>query len=202
MAASSTDGCVDDQDYNDGAQNDHPIGKLNARYRCLFAKPFHDYPPIFKQRLTKGEAPTEGSGPSIVALKVLLTGDGHTRQCVGLTLTHLLVSDDADEEVTVDAAEYLLNLLCCMQRWKNYLNRDQAAFAQLLRDIPGLQEQWATFTGQGGQSAADFAHFLDGEFRPRLLPRRKGPLQLVAKKSQPIRSGQQRRKKDEGPDAA
>jgi hypothetical protein len=57
------DGCVDDQDYNDGAQNDHPIGKLSARYRCLFAKPFHDYPPIFKQRLTKGEAPTEGSGP-------------------------------------------------------------------------------------------------------------------------------------------
>ena len=33
------DGCVDDQDYNDGAQNDNPIGKLNARYRCLFAKP-------------------------------------------------------------------------------------------------------------------------------------------------------------------
>ena len=68
LAASSMDGCVDDQDYNDGAQNDHPIGKLNARYRCLFAKPFHDYPPIFKQRLTKGEAPTEGSGPDIVAL--------------------------------------------------------------------------------------------------------------------------------------
>jgi hypothetical protein len=49
------DGRVDDQDYNDGAHNDHPIGKLNARYRCPFAKPFHDYPPIFKQRLTKGE---------------------------------------------------------------------------------------------------------------------------------------------------
>ena len=46
LAASSMDGCVDDQDNNDGAQNDHPIGKLNARYRCLFAKPFHDYPPI------------------------------------------------------------------------------------------------------------------------------------------------------------
>ena len=43
---SLVDGCVDDQDYNDGAQNDHPIGKLNARYRCLFAKPFHDYPAI------------------------------------------------------------------------------------------------------------------------------------------------------------
>src|SRR5215475_6923059 len=68
LAASSVDGCVDDQDYNDGAQNDHPIGKLNAGYRCLFAKPFHDYPAIFKQRLAKGEAPTEGSGPSIVAL--------------------------------------------------------------------------------------------------------------------------------------
>ena len=33
FAASSMDGCVDDQDYNDGAQNDHPIGNLNARYR-------------------------------------------------------------------------------------------------------------------------------------------------------------------------
>ena len=62
FAASSMDGCVDDQDYNDGAQNDNPIGKLNARYRCLFAKPFHDHPPIVKQRLTKGEAPTQGSG--------------------------------------------------------------------------------------------------------------------------------------------
>jgi hypothetical protein len=56
LAASSMDGCVDDQDYNDGAQNDNPFGKLNARYRCLFAKPFHDHLPIVKQRLTKGEA--------------------------------------------------------------------------------------------------------------------------------------------------
>jgi hypothetical protein len=42
FAASSMDGCVDDQDYNDGAQNDHPIGNLNARYRRLLAKPFRD----------------------------------------------------------------------------------------------------------------------------------------------------------------
>jgi hypothetical protein len=40
------DQCVDDQDYDDSAQNDHPIGKFSARYRCLFAKPFHDRPPI------------------------------------------------------------------------------------------------------------------------------------------------------------
>ena len=46
--------CVDDQDYDDSAQNDHPIGKFSARYRCLFAKPFHDRPPILKHRLTKG----------------------------------------------------------------------------------------------------------------------------------------------------
>ena len=45
FAASSMDGCVDDQDYNDGAQNDHPIGNLNARYRRLLAKPFHDFLP-------------------------------------------------------------------------------------------------------------------------------------------------------------
>jgi hypothetical protein len=36
---------VDEPDYNDGAQNDHPIGNLNARYRCCPAKPFHDFPP-------------------------------------------------------------------------------------------------------------------------------------------------------------
>jgi hypothetical protein len=37
--------CVDEQDYNDGSQNDHPIGDLNARYRCFPAKPFHDFRP-------------------------------------------------------------------------------------------------------------------------------------------------------------
>jgi hypothetical protein len=37
--------CVDEPDYNDGAQNDHPIGNLNARYRRFPAKPFHDFPP-------------------------------------------------------------------------------------------------------------------------------------------------------------
>jgi hypothetical protein len=55
LAALSMDGVVNNQDYNDGTQNHRPIGKLNARYRCLFAKPFHDYPPMFEQRLTEGE---------------------------------------------------------------------------------------------------------------------------------------------------
>src|ERR1700738_3550025 len=41
---------------NNGAQNDHPIGNLDARYRCLPAKPFHDLPPRFKRRLTEDEA--------------------------------------------------------------------------------------------------------------------------------------------------
>ena len=50
----SMDRRVDDQDYDDSAQNNHPIGKFSARYRCLFAKPFHDRPPILKHRLTKG----------------------------------------------------------------------------------------------------------------------------------------------------
>ena len=36
--------CVDEKDYNDGTQNDPPIGNLNARYRCFPAKPFHDLP--------------------------------------------------------------------------------------------------------------------------------------------------------------
>ena len=56
LAASSMDRCVDNQDHNNAAQNDHPIGNLNARYRCLLGKPFHDFPPMFKPRLTKDEA--------------------------------------------------------------------------------------------------------------------------------------------------
>jgi hypothetical protein len=47
--------CVDKQDYNDGAQNDHPIGNLNARYRCFPAKPFHNFPPIAAPRNTPSE---------------------------------------------------------------------------------------------------------------------------------------------------
>jgi hypothetical protein len=61
------DGRVDDQDYNDGAQNDHPIGKLNARYRCPFAKPFHDVPPILKQRITKGRRKVRCRGPAALS---------------------------------------------------------------------------------------------------------------------------------------
>ena len=90
FAASSMDGCVDNQDYNDGAQDDHPIGQFNACYRCPFAKPFHDYPlPIFKQRLTKAKS-RRVQGLFCLSF---FTGDGQTRQCVGLTLIHLLVSD-------------------------------------------------------------------------------------------------------------
>jgi hypothetical protein len=47
--------CVDKLDYNDGAQNDHPIGNLNARYRCFPAEPFHNFPPIAAPRNTPGE---------------------------------------------------------------------------------------------------------------------------------------------------
>ena len=36
---------VDEQDYNDGTQNDRPIGNLNARYRRFLIKPFHDFSP-------------------------------------------------------------------------------------------------------------------------------------------------------------
>jgi len=42
----SVHGYVDEQDYNDGTQNDPPIGNLNARYRCFLAKPIHD---VFSQ---------------------------------------------------------------------------------------------------------------------------------------------------------
>ena len=63
---------VDEQDYNDSAQNDHPIGKLNASYRCLFAKPVHDYPPILKQRLTKGETRRKVRGRGLYMSKFSL----------------------------------------------------------------------------------------------------------------------------------
>jgi hypothetical protein len=51
------------------------IGKLNARYRCPSAKPFHDYPPIFKQRLTKGETRRKVRGRGCICLS-FFTGDG------------------------------------------------------------------------------------------------------------------------------
>ena len=63
---------VHEQDYNDSAQNDHPIGKLNASYRCLFAKPVHDYPPILKQRLTKGETRRKVRGRGLYMSKFFL----------------------------------------------------------------------------------------------------------------------------------
>src|ERR1700745_1267474 len=36
---------VDNPDYNNGHQNEYPIGNLNARYRCFLAEPFHGLPP-------------------------------------------------------------------------------------------------------------------------------------------------------------
>jgi len=34
-----------EQDYDDRAENDHPIGNLNTRYRCFLLEPFHWLPP-------------------------------------------------------------------------------------------------------------------------------------------------------------
>ena len=50
---SSVNGCVNDQDHNNGTQNDHPIGNFNARYRCLSGKPFHNFPPDQIDRLSQ-----------------------------------------------------------------------------------------------------------------------------------------------------
>ena len=41
--AGSVHGVVDERDYNDGTQNNHPIGNLSADYRCFSLKPFHDF---------------------------------------------------------------------------------------------------------------------------------------------------------------
>jgi hypothetical protein len=35
----------DQQDNDDRAENDHPIGNLNTRYRCFLLEPFHCLPP-------------------------------------------------------------------------------------------------------------------------------------------------------------
>jgi hypothetical protein len=45
---------VDDQDYDDSAQNECPIGNWNARYRCLLAEPFHDFPPVLQSSSGSG----------------------------------------------------------------------------------------------------------------------------------------------------
>ena len=42
---SMCDEFVDDPDYDDSRYNEHPIGNLNASYRCLPAKPVHGFPP-------------------------------------------------------------------------------------------------------------------------------------------------------------
>jgi hypothetical protein len=39
-----SDKSVDEPDYNDGSQNEHPIGNFSTRYRRCPAKPFHDGP--------------------------------------------------------------------------------------------------------------------------------------------------------------
>jgi len=41
--AGSVHGVVDEQDYNDGTQNNQPIGNLSVSYRCFPLKPFHDF---------------------------------------------------------------------------------------------------------------------------------------------------------------
>jgi hypothetical protein len=65
--------CVDEQDYNDGTQNDHPIGNLNARYRRFLAKPFHGFPPqIGRLSLAGSSAPHIGPGPPVAMYKVTL----------------------------------------------------------------------------------------------------------------------------------
>ena len=64
----SMDRCVDDQHYNDSAQNDHPIGKFSARYRCLFAKPFHDLLPSSGTGSPRARSATESSRPRIVSV--------------------------------------------------------------------------------------------------------------------------------------
>jgi hypothetical protein len=44
-APGSVHGVVDEEDYNDGTQNNHPIGNLSASYGCFSLKPFHDLHP-------------------------------------------------------------------------------------------------------------------------------------------------------------
>jgi hypothetical protein len=77
LAALSMDGVVNDQDYNDGTQNHHPIGKLNARYRCLFAKPFHDCSSHTRTAAHQGRNATEVRG-RVLYMSNFFTDDNAT----------------------------------------------------------------------------------------------------------------------------
>ena len=45
-------GVKQEQNYNDGTQNNHPIGNLSATYRCFPLEPFHDLHPRVRARLS------------------------------------------------------------------------------------------------------------------------------------------------------
>ena len=65
-AALSMDGRVDDQDHDDGAEDNHPVGNLDARYRRLLARTTPFRPPIFKSDRAKHRRKVRG--PSSVSL--------------------------------------------------------------------------------------------------------------------------------------
>jgi hypothetical protein len=56
--------CVDEPDYNDGAQNDHPIGNLDARYRCFRLNHSMSFLPDRKWRL-RHHSPLPASGSTL-----------------------------------------------------------------------------------------------------------------------------------------
>jgi hypothetical protein len=64
---------VDEQDYDDRAQNDYPIRKFISRYRCFLLEPFHCLPPTLAASF--GDNSKCGQDTLIASTAKLLTKD-------------------------------------------------------------------------------------------------------------------------------
>jgi hypothetical protein len=78
---------VDEQDHRNSAQDDKPIGNLNASYRRPPAEPFHDSLPFFKRRLRKALAEhscfnSATSPPRAGAVSYIDIGTHRCRHCL------------------------------------------------------------------------------------------------------------------------
>jgi hypothetical protein len=103
--------CVDEQDYNDGTQNDRPIGNLNARYRRFLIKPFHDFsspdrpPPLAASSVASSYRNNTGSD-RVVSIRwgdqwrQISIGDGRSKLGSGLRRHPIHPSKPAGSDCT------------------------------------------------------------------------------------------------------
>jgi hypothetical protein len=67
----------DEQDYDDRAENDHPIGNLNTCYRRFLLEPFHCLPPMWAASF--GDNSKSGQDRPLRSAAKLLTKDDARR---------------------------------------------------------------------------------------------------------------------------